>query len=96
MRSFTVEKATKTGSGINCSNGRYMSETASGAAKKAFSQICKQFKIKGAIKIWMRETTQGSNKKMYGYSVSKIYSPETISRSGITICYKYKTKIHAL
>ena len=49
----------------NKEHGLYISSTPSSAARKAVSKLCADNKNK-KVKFYMRETTQGSNKKVYG------------------------------
>ena len=69
QRTFTVVGAynskgcpTKFGS-----NTRYIGRTPSGAAKKAFTELCRVKSIRGVCTIYIkiRETTRGSHKKIY-------------------------------
>jgi len=46
-------------------HGLYVSSTPSSAARKAVSKLCANNKNK-KVEFYMRETTQGSNKKVYG------------------------------
>jgi len=49
----------------NKEHGLYISSTPSSAARKAVSKLCSDNKNK-KVEFCMRETTQGSNKKIYG------------------------------
>lgn len=97
-RSFTIDAIYKQGNKTRFSGGRYISSTPSGAARKAFSQAQRHMRHKGrlTLEIHMRETTQGSNKKMFKYKVSKINDSTEIERNGETVVYKYSTKIKAI
>ena len=61
-RHFTVVMNSK-------EHGLYTSSTPSSAAKKAVSKLCANNKNK-KVEFSLRETTQGSNKKVYGYKNS--------------------------
>lgn len=100
-RSFTViAVATHTGHVKGKANleGRYISRTPAGAARKAASQICRSSKIKGqcALNITIRETTRGSKGKEYKYSVKRIKDPVTVERDGVEITFKYRTTVKAI
>lgn len=93
MRSFTVEsvKTTK-GSNVNKFGGRYLSDLPVDAAKKAYSQICKTYRKSGVCSyiITIRETTQGSLKKMYSYRIKRKKNPvDVMLKNGETIEFKY-------
>ena len=49
----------------NKEHGLYVSSTPSSAARKAVSKLCVDNKKK-KVEFCIRETTQGSNKKVYG------------------------------
>jgi len=77
--------------------GRYKSKTPSGAAKKAASRIFKSTNKK-SITLTIRETTQGSDKKLYKYEAKrvKLAKPVIIKIKGNEIKYEYKTEVKAL
>ena len=98
-RSFTIESINKYGAGkINYTGGRFISETPSAAAKKAFTKAYHHLKAKGpmSLKICVRETTQGSHKKEYYYRVTKKSQKVQVERDGETITYNFNTKIKSL
>lgn len=100
-RSFTIVKASTASGHIKGKEnleGRYISRTPAGAARKAASQICRHSKIKGqcSLKITVRETTRGSKGKEYSYSVKRVKDPVTIERDGVEITFKYRTEVKAL
>lgn len=97
-RSFTIDSIYKNGNKIRFSGGRYISSTPSGAARKAFSQALRHLQAKGrlSLEIHMRETTQGSHKKIYKYKVSKVNDSKEVQRNGETVVYMYYTKIRAI
>merc|ERR1712072_320969 len=68
-RTFT---AVKVGNNRGCHSGRYHSHSPHGAASKALSPHCKH---KGSCKhvdVVVRETTQGSHKKEFAYTGSRV------------------------
>lgn len=73
-RSFTVVGV---GKHANCKTkfhgGKYVSKDASGAARKAFSELCRVKKIRGVctLVVSIKETTQGSKKKVYTYKLKR-------------------------
>jgi len=74
-RTFTIHDAT-TVNGCRTKiphESRYNSSSAEGAAKKAHTVLCGRKHVKGTCTfiITMRETTQGSNKKLYTYKVTR-------------------------
>ena len=75
-------------------SGRYESRTPDSAAKKALTKLCEVKKIKGQCTLYieMRETTQGSDKKLYAYHVKKIKLNKPIELSGRTIEYTSTAK----
>ena len=52
-------------------SGVYVSSNPASAARKAFSQLCRVKKVHGrcALFIAVRETTQGSSKKVFHYKL---------------------------
>jgi hypothetical protein len=78
-RSFTVVGVGKHGScktkfGKKDYGGRYTSKGGpAGAAKKAFSELCRTKRIKGVctLIVTIRETTKNSNKKMFTYKLKR-------------------------
>lgn len=90
-RTFTIEKTpVKEGDG-----GRYTGKTPSQAAKKAGRALLK-LTTKRQVKFTLREMTQGSKKKEYNYTATKLKldEPKVIQRgdSQITIQYEYLIK----
>ena len=74
-RTFTIHEAT-TIKGCKTKvphESRYHSSNAESAAKKAHTILCGRKRIKGSCTfiITMRETTQGSVKKLYTYKVTR-------------------------
>ena len=97
-RSFTVEVVYHKGSRLRITGGRYISSTPASAASKAFSQIIRRKGIVGraSLEINIRETTQGSLKKLYRYKVSRVNNSTEQVINGETIIFKYTTKVRAL
>jgi len=76
MRSFTVSFVKKPAQKCKSSagtGGRFISDRPAGAARKAFSRLCKSKNIHGrcTLVVGIRETTQGSNHKDYTYRLSR-------------------------
>jgi len=96
-RTFTIASAT-TINGCPTKkprNSRYHSSSAEGAAKKAHTVLCGRKRIKGACTfiLTMRETTQGSNKKLYTYKVTRHRLDEPVELpSGISYEYEVVAK----
>ena len=63
---YTIEKSESGFTG-----GRYNSKTPGGAAKKAATRLFKNTNKK-VIKFTIRQTTQGSDKKLYKYEAKRI------------------------
>lgn len=98
-RYFTIDNITRTnGSRINYDGGRFVSDTPSGAVKKAFSKAYHHINATGplSLKLKIRETTQGSAKKTYEYKVSRKAEKTTIERNGVMITYKFTTKVKSI
>lgn len=99
MRSFTIESIKKYGGGkINYTGGRFISDTASSAAKKAFTKAYHHLNAKGpmSLKICIRETSSDSSKKMYYYRVTKKSEKVEVEKNGTTVIYNFTTKIKSL
>lgn len=75
-------------------SGVYVSRTPAGAAKKALTQLCRVKKIKGQCSLFisMRETTQGSAKKVFDYKVTREKLAKPIELAGRKIEYANKVK----
>lgn len=89
-RSFTVEQikiGKKTYSPED--GGRYISDTPSSAAKKAYSKFCE----KGKCKIVMRETTSGSQKKTYAYNSKRVKDPVEVMHGKVAVVHNYRTEV---
>ena len=100
MRSFTIVKVTKSSGGtVRYTDGRYISETPSGAAKKMFTKLYHHLNTKGSLSltITLRETTQNSNHKFYQYKVTrKAQKTEVELRNGETITFNFTSKVKSL
>lgn len=91
----------KTGKGC----GRYTGDTPKQAASKGYTKKIQKLKLQGKkapaeSKIYLRESTRGSARKVYGYSASRIKldEPQTLKipdNNGDTkeIVYNYRNKI---
>lgn len=98
-RSFTIESIHKTQGGkVNYTGGRFISETPSSSARKAFSKAYHHLRAKGplSLKITMRETTQGSAHKTFDYRVTRKAEKVEIERDGEIIVYNFVTKVKAI
>ena len=99
MRSFTIDSIQKYGGNrINYTGGRFISETPSGAAKKAFTKAYHHINGIGPMscKIIIHETSAGSNKKEYTYRINKKSEKVEVERDGEIITYNFITKIKSL
>ncbi len=100
MRSFTIHKVMlgKSNKTKFSGKGRYISNEPSSAVSKAFTQICRVLKFTSAtsLKIAIRETTQGSDKKIFYYKVSKIHDPLKVKRDNVEVTYKYVTNVESI
>lgn len=77
--------------------GRFISKDPMGAAKKAFTQACREKKIKGqcTLVIKVQETTAGSSKKVFVYKAKRIKrkEPLILTRGGVDIKIQYDVEI---
>ena len=89
---YTIEKS-ETG----FTGGRYNSKTPGGAAKKAATRLFRSTNKK-VLTFTIRQTTQGSDKKLYKYEAKriKLTKPVIITIKGKEIKYEYKTVVTAL
>ncbi len=97
-RTFTIEAVYKNGHKIRFDGGRYISDTPSSAARKAFTQAYRHTKTKGklSLELHIRETTQNSSHKTYKYKVSRLQNPTEASWLGENVVFKYTTKVKAI
>jgi hypothetical protein len=79
-RSFTVLEVGKHG---GCKTkfgggGKYVSKNPGSAVKKAFRELCRIKRIRGVctLVVTIRETTQGSKKKVYSYKCQRKKLPQ--------------------
>jgi serine/threonine protein kinase len=78
----------------NKEHGLYISSTPSSAARKAVSKLCADNKNK-KVEFFIRETTQGSNKKVYGPYIGYMQKLEKpIELEGRIIHYKPIAKLN--
>lgn len=101
-RTFTVEAVLQSDKKLKMHGGRYVSETPSGAARKAFSQAYRQLRQAGSppsrfsLEIHLRETTRESKHKVYKYRVSKVNQSVEFVLNGETVIRNYVTKVKSL
>ena len=99
-RSFTIENITKTiGKGrVNYTGGRFMSDTPSAAAKKAFTKAYHHLRKKGPLSliISIRETTQNSAHKTFRYKVTRKAAHNIVEHKGEPVVYSFTTKVKSL
>jgi hypothetical protein len=73
--------------------GRYLSQTPAGAAKKAGSRLLKNRK---SVRVTIVETTRGSKNKEYSYLVQRFPVNEIVVRDGVEVLYRFKTVAKAV
>lgn len=95
-RSFTIVDFPEKGNEY----GRYLSKSPHNAASKAFSQLARIVNLKNSNKknhlvFSIRETTQGSNNKVYTYIGTRVELNEPITKNiaGRQVVYRYKNII---
>ncbi len=100
-RTFTINNAyhvdgCPTKFSHNDYSGRYISKSASRAVSKALTHLCAVKRIHGQCTLYieLRETTQGSSHKLYGYHCKRIRLETPITVNGRT--YHYKSKIKSV
>lgn len=88
-RSFTIESATHVdGCPTKFSHkdytGRYVAHRPAHAAGKAMTNLCNVKKVRGQCTLFikMRETTQGSANKVFGYHVKRVKYDDAVDVSG--------------
>jgi hypothetical protein len=98
-RSFTINNAyhvdgCKTKFSHKDYTGRFIKISAQRAASSALTQLCHVKRIRGQCTLYieMRETTQGSKHKLYGYHCKRIKYTEPVMRAGIAFNYYNKCK----
>jgi hypothetical protein len=100
-RSFTIVKLSRRNQQKKTKKeGRYIARDAISAAKKAFNRECRESKIKGqcTLIILLKETTNGSKKKIYIYKMKRVKLKENknIILNNIQVTYKYKINAHRI
>jgi hypothetical protein len=101
-RSFTVEAVYRGGKKVRFHGGRYISSSPAAAARKAFSQAYRHITknktpmSRLSLEIHVRETTQRSSHKTFGYRVTRVNQPVEVEHAGETVVHKYTTKVRAL
>ena len=83
-RSFTVVDVSKLGGcKTKFHGGRFVGRTPAGAARKAFTELCRLKKIRGVctLSLAIQETTVGSNKKVHMYKLQRHKLKKPIVRS---------------
>jgi len=99
VRSFTIKSIYNTRGGrVNYTGGRFISETPSGAAKKAFSKAYHSVDASGplSLKIKLQETTRGSLNNIYEYRVTRKSQKVEVERDGELITYHFITKVKSI
>jgi hypothetical protein len=101
-RSFTVVEISKHGGcPTKFNEGRFMSRTPAGAAKKAFNEHCRLKNIRGicALHVTLKETTQGTPDNLFTYKLQRHKLKEPLIRfkgSNKQFLIEYKTKIKSV
>ena len=101
-RSFVIVSAqsNKGKKGKSNEGGRFISKSPGGAARKAFTRICRSTKVHGVCTMFvsMKETTEGSSGKVYKYRLkrSKLNPPQKVKIGKSFITYKYKNNVIAV
>lgn len=100
MRSFTIVAARKTdGSYIQNVGGRYLNNTPSGAARKAFTKLSREYlkpSGRASLEIHLRETTQNSSKKVFKYKVSRMPKKTDAGWIDEDLVFAFTTKVKAV
>ena len=93
-RSFTINNAyhvdgCKTKFSHKDYTGRYEKISAQRAASAALTQLCHAKRIRGQCTIYieMRETTQGSKHKLYGYKCKRVKYDTPVEKAGFKLNY---------
>ena len=96
-RSFTINNAyhvdgCKTKFSHKDYTGRFIKISAQRAASAALTELCHAKRIHGQCTLYieMRETTQGSKHKLYGYHCKRIKYDKPVMRTGFEIHYYNK------
>lgn len=99
MRSFTIIAEHGSRESLGKLGGRFLSKTPSGAARKAFSKLMREYNQAGkrvnSLEIHLRETTQNSSKKIFKYKVSRV--PNKTEANWIDgVTFAFTTTVKAL
>ena len=96
-RSFTINNAyhvdgCKTKFSHKDYTGRFIKISAQRAASSALTQLCHVKRIRGQCTLYieMRETTQGSKHKLYGYHCKRIMYDKPVMRGDVAFHYYNK------
>jgi hypothetical protein len=96
-RSFTINNAyhvdgCKTKFSHKDYTGRFIKVSAQRAASSALTELCHAKRIRGQCTIYieMRETTQGSKHKLYGYKCKRVKYDKPVEKAGIKLYYYNK------
>ena len=80
--------------------GRYNAHTPDRAARKVLSNLCRLKRIRGQCTLYieLRETTQGSDHKVYAYKAKRIRlaKPQEIKRDDKTVLVYYRPVVKAV
>jgi len=98
-KTYTIES-----SNINCTGGRYKSNSPMSAGRKAASKLFKKahknakYKSLKKITFCIRETTKGSERKFFDYQATRIKLAKPLVRviNGVEIINRYKTIVKAV
>lgn len=86
--------------GKSVNKGRYNADSPLTAARRAYSVLCRDSKgDKCTHKFMLKETTRGTNKKVYGPylgSRKKRSKPLTVTIAGKKITYRYDSSVKSL
>lgn len=98
MRTFTIEALYKNCRKLKFRGGRFISNTPYGAVKKSFASVQEHYGKKALKKyiIHLRETTQGSEHKIFKYHVKRIDEPIELKLNGTVVTFKYHTKVKSI
>jgi hypothetical protein len=96
LRSFTVSATLESNANPDDLGGVYVSKTPIAAAKKAARQLFNKLNAKdNKITFFLRETTRGSNKKVYNYDAQRKKLDDVsimIDGKEVKINWEYKVK----
>jgi hypothetical protein len=100
-RSFTIiDVGRQGGCKTKFHGGRYVGRTPAGAARKAFTELCRLKGVRGVctLNIAMQETTSSSNKKVFMYKLQRHKLKEPLVRSvgGKEWVIEYKSTIKSV